>query len=52
MGYSKQGMELTCKRAGERGGIVIVNIAGNMSWIMALAGRATEGVKGDMWVHR
>jgi hypothetical protein len=44
-------MELTFGGGG-RGGIIIVKVAGNVSWIMELAGGATEGVKGDVWVHR
>jgi hypothetical protein len=42
----------TYVQGGGRGGIVIINIAGNVSWIMASAGVATEGFKGNVWVHK
>jgi hypothetical protein len=32
--------------------IVIVDVAGNMRWIMVLVRGRIEGFKGDMWVHR
>jgi hypothetical protein len=32
--------------------IVIVNLAGDMRWIMVLAEVGIEGFKGNMWVHR
>jgi hypothetical protein len=37
---------------GGRGGVVIVDVASNVSLIMASAGGAAEGVKGNVWVHR
>jgi hypothetical protein len=44
-------MELLCGGRG-RGGIVIVHVSGNVRQIMASAGGATEGIKGNVWVHR